>query len=379
MKLTILREAYDEPRVPLLPTEIRKLSQMGAEIHIETGLGKTLAIADENYLEAGALLETDRHFLLQEAEILLCLQAPAPAELKQLKPGSWLIGLLHPFFAPEPLQTCLEQKLEALPMELLPRISRAQSMDMLTSQASLAGYVAAILAANHLPLIMPLMNTPAGTLSPARVLVIGAGVAGLQAIATARRLGARVEGYDLRPEAREQILSLGARLLELPELKAAQTSDGYVASLNSNALEAQQSALSQALKRFDCIITTAQIFGRPAPQIITRAMLKNMRPGTLIIDQAIESGGNVEGSVAGQESLIEGIRILGWPQLARRVPLHASQMLSANFYYLLQAFWNAETKCFQPERDPELLNGMRACHAGQLTHPRLRERWKEWL
>ncbi|MBF2054476.1 MAG: NAD(P)(+) transhydrogenase (Re/Si-specific) subunit alpha [Candidatus Sericytochromatia bacterium] len=376
--ISVLRPSAPESRVPLLPADVRKLTQMGLPLQLESGFGQRLGFADAAYAEAGARLSAERADLLRSAEVLLCLQPPPLAELVHLPAGRGLIALLDPFQNAALLQHCLDHQLQALALELIPRSSRAQAMDVLSSQASLAGYMAVMLAASHSPRVLPMMSTPAGTLQPARVFVLGAGVAGLQAIATARRLGARVEAGDLRPEAQEQIASLGARAVSLLPTTAAariQTSqDGYLTALSGQTLTAQQALLQQICARTDLLITTAQVFGGPAPRLILPEMLAAMPSGAVVVDLAVETGGNVAGVVPDQICLYKGVQLIGYRNLPGRVPHAASQMLSANLTALLQALWEPDSQTLQLQPEHPIVPGALATAAGQIVAPALLQR-----
>jgi len=261
----------------------------------------------------------------------------------------------------------------ALSVELIPRSTIAQKMDALSSQANLAGYVAVILAAERLPKILPMMMTPAGTIAPARVLVIGAGVAGLQAIATARRLGARVEAYDTRPVVKEQVQSLGAKFVEIDVGETGQTKDGYAKQLTEEQLARQRAALARHCAEADVVITTAQVFGRRAPQIITAEMLDGMRPGSVVVDLAVETGGNVEGVELDREIERKGVRILGLANLPGRVPVAASQMYAANLANFIEHFWDRKAKMFQWVEEDDILRAMTVTRDGRVVHAAVRE------
>jgi len=264
------------------------------------------------------------------------------------------------------------RRVSAISLELIPRTTRAQKMDALSSQANLAGYVAVLLAAEQSPKIFPMMMTPAGTIAPARVLVIGAGVAGLQAIATARRLGARVEAYDTRPVVEEQVRSLGARFLKIDLGETGQTKDGYAKALTEAQLKKQREAMQKFCALADVVITTAQVFGRRAPILVTAEMLAAMSPGSVVVDGAVESGGNVAGAVAGRITERNGVKIVALPNLPGRVPIHASQMLSNNLTALIETFWDAETKRFGLRLEDEIIQGCLVTHAGAIRDERFK-------
>lgn len=366
----------EEARVPLLPAEVKKLRAHGLEVQIEVSLAESLKIPDSEYLSAGASVQADRKRILAESDLILRLNPPSPEEMAWVSPEALHISYLDSFNNQALLQVCLEKKIRALSMEWIPRITRAQAMDALTSQASLAGYVAVLLAAEHLPRVFPMMSTPAGTLQPARVLVIGAGVAGLQAIATARRLGARVEGYDLRPEASEQILSLGARAIQIALSPTETNSDGYVTGVSSEQLKRQAEGLAEAVSHSDVVITTAQVFGKRAPLILTEALLDLLKPGSVVIDGAVDSGGNVEG--ISPDSLIErkGVTLVGYRNLAGRVPHDASRMYSANLCFLLKELADPQAKEWVLDPQNEIFKAALVTFQGELQQAKLTAFWQ---
>ena len=368
-----------ETRTPLVPEDVKRLKKLGLEVWIETGLGRSIHFSDQDYQDAGASLKPDRSEIFSHSDLILGLNPPLPEDLSRQKPESLHIAYFNPFSHFDPINVCVDKQISALSMELIPRITRAQSMDSLTSQNSLAGYVAVMLAAQCLDKVLPMMTTPAGTLQPARIFVVGAGVAGLQAIATARRLGARVEAYDLRPEASEQIQSLGARAIQIDLGTVAQSKDGYVTDVKAEQLQRQQEALKQVCARSDIIITTALVFGKKAPGIISDEMIAAMSPGSVVVDLAVENGGNVAGSVANQVVEHHGVTIIGYTNLPGRVPYHASQMYSANLYFLIKELWDNEAHQWRLEHENEIVAGAMLTHLGALVHPQVREIWKEKL
>ncbi len=337
MRVGIWRESPSERRLPVIPEYVPRLKQLGVEVLIEKGVGESIFLSDEAYQNAGARVLPDKERLLAEADILLSLEMPDLSRFSPVR-GKALIGHLNAWRYPEQLAYLQQQGWTVFALEKLPRITRAQSMDVLSSMAALAGYKAVLLAAVEYGRVMPMLTTAAGTLAPAKVLVIGAGVAGLQAIATARRLGARVEAYDVRPVAREQVESLGAKFLDLlPEVKAEGTG-GYARNLTPEEQARQQAALEEAISQVDILITTAAVPGRPAPKIVTRQALRRMKPGSVIVDLAAETGGNCEDTTPGQTQVIQGVTLLAPLNLPGTLPLHASQMLSRNFYEFLRLF-----------------------------------------
>ncbi|MCU0396242.1 MAG: Re/Si-specific NAD(P)(+) transhydrogenase subunit alpha [Chitinophagaceae bacterium] len=353
-----------EMRAPLIPHDVKRLAALGATVLIQRGLGSGIRVPDAEYEKAGATLADSREQVLQ-ADVVLRLRKPEADDVALLKPGAIHISYLDPFNEPALLQQLAAKSITTICMELIPRSTRAQKMDSLSSQASLAGYVAVLLAAERSDKVFPMMTTPAGTIQPSRVFIIGAGVAGLQAIATAKRLGARVDAFDTRPVVAEQVKSLGARFLEVDLGETGQTEQGYAKALTEEQLQKQRDAMAKQCALSDVVITTAQVFGRKAPVIITRDMVEGMKPGSIVVDLAVESGGNVEGSVAGEEVERNGVRILGLNNLPGRVAVHASQMYSANLFNLVDEFWNKETKSFDLNLEDDILNSCVVTHAGQ--------------
>ena len=331
-----------ERRVALTPTAVGKLTRLGATVRLEPGFGEAASFGDDAYVAAGAVL-APREALMSSPGTWLTLNPPSTAALSQRPEGSAVIGFFDPFRRADLVRTLLDRKLTGLCMELIPRSSYAQKMDALSSQASLAGYAAVITAAERSGKAFPMMSTPAGTIPPARVFVIGVGVAGLQAIATAKRLGARVEAYDTRPVVAEQVRSLGARFVELDVGETGQTDQGYAKELTAEQIAMQQRQMAKVVAGADVVITTAQLFGRPAPRIVSAAMVAGMKPGSVVVDLAASTGGNVEGSVAGQEVLTpEGVRIVGLVDLSREVASDASEMYAANLVNLIQHAWDED-------------------------------------
>jgi H+-translocating NAD(P) transhydrogenase subunit alpha len=369
MNIIIPKELVSEPRVPMLPQNIEKLVKKGAKITIESGLGKTLGISDEDYKKAGASIEKNRKKLLASGDIVLRLRKPDPKEVSSLKKGSIHISYLDPFHESKLLELFAKQHISAISMEMIPRSTRAQKMDALSSQASLAGYAAVLLAADNLYKIFPMMMAPAGTLQPSKVFIIGAGVAGLQAIATARRLGAKVDAFDTRPVAKSDVLSLGAKFVEVDLGETGQTAQGYAKALTEEQLKKQRDVMKQYCAQADIVITTAQVFGRKAPVIVTQDMIAAMKPGSVVIDLAIETGGNVEGAVLGKTIDKNGVKIFGIANLPARVALHASQMYSNNLTNLLDEFWNKEKKQFDLKIDDDIIKSCLITHNGTIVHP----------
>jgi H+-translocating NAD(P) transhydrogenase subunit alpha len=321
--------APGERRVALTPETCKKLVAAGATVRIERGLGSGAHISDEAYANAGAQL-ADAVGAIADADIVLCVQPPDVAKVAQLKPGAVLVGMLQPQADPARADAMAARGIIAFPLERLPRTTRAQAMDVLSSQAGMAGYKAVLIGAQLAPRFFPMLTTAAGTIRPSKVLIIGAGVAGLQAIATARRLGAQVEGFDVRPETREQIESLGGRFLDLGVSAAGE--GGYARQLTDEERAEQQRRLAEHLKGIDVIVCTAAVPGRPAPRIISAAMARGMKPGSVIVDLAAETGGNCELTRPGEIFDADGVTIAGPLNLASSGALHASEMYARNVF-----------------------------------------------
>jgi len=361
-----------ERRIPLMPSGIEKLVKLGAELNVETGLGNSLGIPDEDYSKYGALIIRNRMQLLSEADMILRLRKPPLDEIRFLKRGAVHVSFLDPFNERDIVQAMASAGVSAFSMELIPRTTSAQKMDALSSQTSLAGYVSVILAAGRLDKIFPMMMTPAGTLSPARVFVIGAGVAGLQAIATAKRLGAVVEAFDTRPVVEEQVKSLGGKFVKVELGETGQTQQGYAKALTEEQLQKQRDVMAKHCAASDIVITTAQIFGKRAPQIVTKSMIEGMRPGSVILDMAVETGGNVEGSKLDEEIMLNGVRIIGFGNLSGHVPVHSSQMYSNNLCSFVEHLWDKNRKSFELKLEDEIIKGCLVTHAGQIINETIR-------
>jgi len=369
MKIFIPKETYPgEKRVPLIPESVRKLVKRGAQIEVESGIGETINVADEDYKKEGAEISSDRQGSLSSADIVLRLRKPPKEEISLLKKDAIHISFLDPFNESELIDGFVNAGISAISMEMIPRTTLAQKMDALSSQANLAGYVSVIIAAERLNKILPMMMTPAGTISPSRVFVIGVGVSGLQAIATAKRLGARVEAFDTRPVVEEQVQSLGAKFIKIDLGETGETKDGYAKELTPEQLQKQREGMAKVCAQSDIVITTAQIFGRKAPVIVTSDMVAGMRTGTIIVDMAVESGGNVEGSEVDQEVDINGVTVIGIGNLPGRVAFNASQMYSANLCSMVEHFWDDETKSFKLDLEDELIKGCLITHENQVIN-----------
>ena len=333
MKVGVPKETVPaERRVALVPDVVSRLVGAGFEVAVERGAGEAAAFPDAAYAEAGAAVEAK---VLGTAEAIAMVQKPSPEQVAELRKGDVLIAFLQPLTDAEGIERLKAQGVVAFAMESIPRITRAQPMDALSSQATVSGYKAVLLAAERLPKFFPMLTTAAGTVQPAKVLVLGAGVAGLQAIATARRLGAVVSGFDVRPVVKEQVESLGAAFLDLGVL-GEETAGGYAAELTPEQQAAQQAALEQRLPDFDVVITTAAIPGRPAPKLIPASAVEAMRPGSVIVDLAAETGGNCDLTTPGEETVEHGVTIVGFTNLPATMPAHASQLYARNVMALLQ-------------------------------------------
>ena len=369
MQIGVLKETHPgENRVAVIPDTVKKLVKLGAELTVEAALGQGAGFADEAYTEAGATIASNRNDILANSDILLRIRKPESDEVGQIKQGCIHISYLDPFNEGELVDALAKQGVSAVSMEMIPRTTLSQKMDALSSQANLAGYVAVMMAANRLDRLLPMMMTPAGTIKPARVFVIGAGVAGLQAIATAKRLGARVTAFDTRPVVAEQVRSVGAKFLEIDLGETGETKDGYARELTPEQIEIQHQGQKAAIAESDIVITTAQVFGRKAPVLVTRDMVEAMQPGSVIVDMAAETGGNVEGSVAGQEVLVNGVAIIGQGNWPNNVCRDASQMYSSNLFNMLNQYWDTENKTFVLDQENDIIQGCLITHGGAIVN-----------
>jgi NAD(P) transhydrogenase subunit alpha len=369
--LGILKEsAPGETRVALLPESLKSLIAQGIAVTVEAGAGVSAGASDQAYIEAGATVTAERASILAGADLIPVVTAPDAADQAQLKPGAVVIGFLRPLDAPHALLTAIERPVTLFSMELVPRISRAQSMDALSSMATVAGYKAVIAAADRLPRIFPMLMTAAGTVPPARVFVIGAGVAGLQAIATARRLGAVVEAYDVRAAAGEQVRSLGAKFLDV-DLGGINTEGGggYAAELTEEALDRGRDLITRTAAHSDVIITTAQVPGRPAPRLIRRAAVEAMRPGSVLVDLAAPAGGNCELTQPGVTQQIGGVTLLAPLNLPAEVPVDASHLYARNVLNFIGLI--AKKGALTVDLSDEVLAGACVAHEGKPVNPRV--------
>ena len=361
-----------ETRSAIIPANAARLVALGAEVQIEAGAGAGSGFPNEAFTSSGAVISQDRRALLAAADIVLRVRKPPLADVELMKPGCVHVSFLDPFRETELVSKLATRGISAVSLEMLPRITRAQKMDALTSQANLAGYVAVVLGADQTPRIFPMMMTAAGTISPARVFIIGAGVAGLQAIATAKRLGARVDAFDTRPVVEEQVRSLGARFVKIDIGETGQTKEGYAKPLTEDQLQKQREGMKKVCAESDVVITTAQVFGRKAPILLTADIVTAMKPGSVIVDLAIESGGNVEGAVLGEIVDRNGVKIIGLANLPGRVPVHASQVYSTNLTNFLEEFWDKQAKQFVLQLEDEIIKGCLVTHAGVICNPKLK-------
>ena len=374
MKVAIINECGEgESRVAASPESVKKLAGLGLSVVVESGAGARAHFSDDEYRGVGADIAGDADGALAEADVLLTVERPSRASVSRLRRGALLIGQLAPYGDRGDIDFYAECGIDAFAMELMPRISRAQSMDVLSSQSNLARYKAVIDAAAVFDRAMPMMMTAAGTVAPARVLVLGAGVAGLQAIATARRLGAIVSATDVRPVAKEQVESLGATfvMVESEETAQAETAGGYAKEMSEDYKRRQAELVAETLKKQDIVICTALIPGRPAPVLVTRAMVESMRPGSIIVDLAVEQGGNCELSRPGEIVDHQGVRIIGHRNVPGRLPVDASALYARNLFNFVAPFVNAENGAVAIDWEDELITGTALTRDGAVVHPLL--------
>ena len=357
-----------EPRAAVTPDTAARLVKLGATVAVESGVGVGANYSDAAYEKAGAAVRDDRAAALREADVVLRVRQPPAQEVALLKEGAIHISFLDPFNETALVDALARQGASAISMELVPRSTRAQKLDALSSQHSIAGYSMVLMASDRLKTILPMMVTPSGTLQPARVFVIGAGVAGLQAIATAKRLGARVEAFDTRPDVAEQVESLGARFVKVDLGETGQTEQGYAKALTPEQLEKQRLAMADRCAQSDIVITTAQLFGRKAPVVVSADMVQRMKPGSIIVDYAVESGGNVEGSRPGEDVDVDGVLIIGYRNIPGRLATSASQMYANNLYNFVDEFWDEESSSFTLNRDDEIISGSLVTHGGEMVN-----------
>ena len=379
MKVGIPRERREgEMRVAGSPDMVKRLAALGVGTVVESSAGEESGVTDDAFAEAGATIAENASAVYGEADVVLKVQRPLSGseggldELAMLREGTILVGLLNPLAHPELASEYAARRLTVFAMELVPRISRAQSMDALSSQSNLAGYKAVIDAAAAFPRIFPMMMTAAGTVAPARVLVLGAGVAGLQAIATARRLGAVVTASDVRPVVKTEVESLGATFLEVESDEDAQTEGGYAKEMSEDYMRRQREAVHQAMKKHDVVITTALIPGRPAPILIPEEMVRDMKPGSVIVDMAAPAGGNCALTEPGKRVVKHGVLILGLTDLPSEVPVDTSALYARNLWNFLELIIDGESKALAIDWEDEIVKGMLVTRDGEIVHPALR-------
>ena len=369
MRIAVMKEtAPGEHRVAASPETVKKFIALGAEVAVQPGAGEAASIADADYAAAGAIVAKDA---LKGAEIVLGVQGPDPKALKGVSAGAWIVAGLDPFGQRDKIDAYAKAGFEALAMEFMPRITRAQSMDILSSQSNLSGYKAVIEAANAYGRAFPMMMTAAGTISAARAFIMGVGVAGLQAIATARRLGAQVSATDVRSATREQILSLGAKPIFVESVAGieGEGAGGYATEMSAEYQQAQAELVSAHIAKQDIVITTALIPGRAAPRLVTDAQIASMKPGSVIFDLAVAQGGNVEGSMPDQTVVRHGVKIIGYANTPAHLAADASALFARNLYNFLSAFWDKEQG--RPVLDDEIGNAVRLTQGGKVVHERL--------
>lgn len=378
MIIGVLKETFPgERRVAIVPDVVPRLAEAGFEVVVEVGAGLAAGFPDLVYKQKGARLAENRAEVLRSAEVLVQVRGLGAnkegyrSELAKLRPGQTVIGFLEPLSAPEAVKDLAELGVTAFALEFMPRISRAQSMDALSSMATVAGYKAVLLAAERLPRMFPMLMTAAGVIYPARVFVVGAGVAGLQAIATARRLGAVVQSYDVRSASKEEVESLGAKFVELPlDTAQAEEPSGYAKTMDDQFYRRQRELMARVIAESEVVVTTAQVHGKRAPVLITREMVSRMLPGSVIVDLSAESGGNCELTRPGETVVIQGVTLIGPVNLASTVPYHASQMYAKNIFNFLTHLVRDGKLSLQLE--DEITRETLVARGGQVVHPRLR-------
>jgi NAD(P) transhydrogenase subunit alpha len=370
MRIAVTREVEAEPRVAATPETVKKMKALGAEVAVETGAGVKSGILDSDYEAAGAIIAPTATEAAGSADIVLKVRRPTPEEASGYKSGALVVAIMDPYGNEAALQDLADLGVTAFAMELMPRITRAQSMDVLSSQANLAGYRAVIDAAAEFGRALPMMMTAAGTVPATRVFVMGAGVAGLQAIATARRLGAIVTATDVRPAAKEQVESLGAKFIavEDDEFKQAETAGGYAKEMSKDYQAKQAALVAEHIKKQDIVITTALIPGRPAPRLISSAMVASMKSGSVIVDLAVERGGNVEGAIAGELADRNNVKIIGYSNVGR-IATSASGLYAKNLYNFLETLIDKNTKTLAIKWDDEIVKAVALTRDGAVVHP----------
>jgi NAD(P) transhydrogenase subunit alpha len=372
MRIAIAKEIeVGEHRVALIPDVVARLVKQGLEIWVETGAGEASFFSDDTYQAAGAKIISDVGVLWGEADVVLKVGVPKDDEINQLREGSVLISFLNPLAKPEIVQHLAHRKVTAFGMEMIPRISRAQSMDALSSQAGVAGYKAVLIAAAASPKFFPMLTTAAGTIRPAKVFVMGAGVAGLQAIATARRLGAVVEAFDIRPAVKEEVQSLGAKFVEVKLEEETVAAGGYAKEISEVSKQRTQEVVTEHVKNADIVITTAQVPGKKAPILVTEEMVQQMNPGSVIVDLAAEQGGNCAYTEPGKDVVRNGVTVIGPINLPSSMPIHASQMYAKNISTLLQ--YMVKDGELQLNFEDEVIGSTCVTHAGEIRNQRVKD------
>ena len=372
MRIAVTTEAAaNEARVAATPETVKKLIALGAEVVVQAGAGKGSGLPDADFEKAGAAIAADTAATVSGADVVLAVRRPQPAALAGVKPEAVVLAIMDPYGQQEALQALAGAKVQAFAMELMPRITRAQVMDVLSSQANLAGYRAVIEGAEAFGRAFPMMMTAAGTIPAAKVFVMGVGVAGLQAIATARRLGAMVTATDVRPATKEQVESLGAKFVavEDEEFKQAETSGGYAKEMSKEYQAKQAALVAEHIKKQDIVITTALIPGRPAPRLITKEMVASMKPGSVIVDLAVERGGNVEGAKPGEIAKVGQVKIVGYLNVAGRLAASASALYSKNLLTFVDTLIDKKEKKLAVNWDDEIVKGTLLTRDGAIVHP----------
>ncbi len=364
---------FKENRVSITPLITKELIKQGFTVMVEKGAGLNSFFSDDDYSNAGASIVPQKELLYEGTEVILKVNAPQADEIALMKKGAILISFMWAATNPDVVNACEKAGISAFSMDAVPRISRAQKMDALSSQANLAGYKAVIMCADTLGKIFPMMTTAAGTIKPSKVVIFGAGVAGLQAIATAKRLGAIVEVSDIRPETKEQVQSLGGKFIEVKGDDTIKMEGGYVKGVSDEFLKRQQELVGKHVAEADIVITTALIPGRKAPVLVTEEMVKSMKFGSVILDMAVEQGGNVVGSKLNENVNINGVTIIGLGNLPSRVAFHASQMYSSNLVNLIETYWDKDAKVFKLNPEDEIIKGCLLTHQGQIVNPQLKK------
>ena len=374
MQIFFPKEREEEKRVSILPETAKKLLEIGMHVEVESGIGQDLFLSDGLYEGMGIKVSKDRKTSLSSSDIICRINKPELDEVAVQKKDSLHISFLDPFNNTNLIKKFADSNIISISMELIPRITRAQKMDALSSQANLGGYAAVIEASRYLSKSFPMMMTAAGTISPSRVFIIGVGVAGLQAIATAKRLGARVEAFDTRPVVEEQVKSLGAKFVKIDIGDTGETEQGYAKELTKEQIKIQQEGMKNICSRSNVVITTAQVFGRPAPLILTTEMIEAMQPGSVVVDMAVNTGGNVEGSIPNEVISKNGVSIIGLSNLPGEVASDASLVYGNNLFNLINEYWDADSKKFSFDLDDEILSKCVVTHKGKIVNKLVMER-----